>query len=147
MHPASVITVNLGGGAVALRPTLACAMRLEARPGGVSGLLDELKDGSVSAVCEIVSPHHNPPHLAKQVLRAGPDRLLAPLLEYLLGCVGADALIIERAAYRLGRRTGMVFLKDAQDGFGFLAHDHGRATIRRIVGIPVSTPPSRLARR
>lgn len=83
------IIVELGGAAIALRPSLRDAMRLEDRPGGLRGLLDAVQEESLTAAMEIIGPHYQHPALAQYTFDALPS-LTEPLTLYLLACVGID---------------------------------------------------------
>jgi len=90
MRLAVPIIVILAGEAVTLRPSLACAMQLERRPGSFKGLLDEIADDSLSAASAIIAPHHSHPMLASRIMDAGLDRLRPVLIDYVLQCAGID---------------------------------------------------------
>ena len=90
MRLADQITVTIGGEAVTLRPALACAIRLERAPGGFHRLLREIQDGSLTAACEIIAPHHRSPSLVEQVFAAGVNALTEPLTRYVFACAGID---------------------------------------------------------
>lgn len=85
------IVVVIGGEAVTLRPSLACAIRLERAPGGFQRLIREVQDETLAAACEIIAPHHNRPDLATLVFDAGLPRLAEPLVHYVLACAGVTS--------------------------------------------------------
>lgn len=90
MRLAAPIIIILAGEAVALRPSLACAMQLERRPGSFKGLLDEIADDSLSAASAIIAPHHSHPMLAIRIMDAGLETLRPALMDYVLQCAGID---------------------------------------------------------
>lgn len=90
MRLAAPIIIVLAGEAVTLRPSLACAMQLERRPGSFKGLLDEIADDSLSAASAIIAPHHSHPTLASRIMDARLDLLRPALIDYVLQCAGID---------------------------------------------------------
>lgn len=90
MRLAAPIIIILAGEAVTLRPSLACAMQLERRPGSFKGLLDEIADDSLSAASAIIAPHHSHPMLASRIMDARLDALRPALMDYVLQCAGID---------------------------------------------------------
>ena len=90
MRLAAPIIIVLAGEAVTLRPSLACAMQLERRPGSFKGLLDEIADDSLSAASAIIAPHHSHPTLASRIMDARLDVLRPTLIDYVLQCAGID---------------------------------------------------------
>lgn len=91
MALAAPIIITLAGEAVELRPSLACAMKLERRPTSFKGLLDEIADDSLSAASAIIAPHHPHPMLAARIMDAGLSTLRPALVDYVLRCAGIDA--------------------------------------------------------
>lgn len=87
---ADTIVIRLGGEDVILHPSLRHGIRLERRPGGVPALSGQISDGTLYAAIELIEPHHYHPLLANQIVEAGLDTLAAPLIEYVLQCVGID---------------------------------------------------------
>lgn len=90
MALADDIRVHLGGGAIALRPSLRHAIRLERRPGGFQRLLAEVQDESLTTACDIIAPHYDSPMLIPHVFGAGLSNLTEPLVRYVLACAGID---------------------------------------------------------
>jgi len=90
MKLAEQIIIIVGGEPIELRPSLACAMRLERRPGSFAGLFREIMDGSLSAAVDIIAPHADDmPFLESRVFDALPH-LREPLLAYVMACAGID---------------------------------------------------------
>lgn len=89
MRLADDITVTIGGEAITLRPCLACAIRLERRPGSFAALARDVMDGSLSAVCDIIRDHADMPCLEVLVFDVLDD-LREPLLRYVMALANID---------------------------------------------------------
>lgn len=90
MIGAADIVVRLGDENIVLHPALRHALRLARRPGAFKQLVQDINEGSLTAACDIISPHYAPPHLINLVFDAGLDRLRMPLLAYVMACAGID---------------------------------------------------------
>lgn len=90
MKLADDITIRIGGEAIVLRPSLRFAIRLQHRPGSFAQFAREVTEGSLSAACEIIRDHYDHPMLETRVFDAGPDRLMIPLMTYIMGLTGID---------------------------------------------------------
>lgn len=89
MKLADHIEITIGGELVTLVPRLRHAVRLERRDGSFAAIMREVMDGSLSAACEIVGPHHPSPDLPALVFDALPN-LRLPLINYVTQCIGLD---------------------------------------------------------
>lgn len=84
------ITVILAGEAIALRPSLRFAIRLERRPGSFAALVQEIMDGSLTAACDLIGDHvPMSAHMQDAVFNVLPD-LRDPLLTYVMALAGID---------------------------------------------------------
>ena len=89
MRLADTIIVTIAGEDIHLRPSLACAIRLERREGSFQKLTREIMDGSLSAAVEIIQDHTDLDFLPNRIMDEL-DALKAPLLQYVMACAGVD---------------------------------------------------------
>lgn len=89
MRLAEKITVTIAGEAIELRPSLACAIRLERRKGSFQQLTRDIMDGSLSAAVDIIQEHTDLDFLPNRILDEL-DALKTPLLQYIAACAGVD---------------------------------------------------------
>lgn len=84
------IALKLGAELVTLRPTLRCGLRLDARDGSFSKLIEDLQGGSLTAALFVIRAHHDHMALGEHVLEAGLDHVCATLITFALQCAGID---------------------------------------------------------
>lgn len=84
------IIITLAGEDIVLRPSLACAMQLERRPGSFKAILADVMGDSLTAASEIIAAHHGHPQLAARIMDAGLDNLRPALIAYVLQCAGMN---------------------------------------------------------
>ncbi|WP_332712637.1 hypothetical protein [Pelagibacterium mangrovi] len=73
-----------------IRPSLAHALRLERRPGGIMSLGTELSQGSLSANVAILEGHTYSTFLPNRIMDAGIDTLFPAMRLYVYGLLGVD---------------------------------------------------------
>lgn len=110
MRLADTITVTIAGEAIQLRPSLACAIRLERREGSFQQLIREIMDGSLTAAVEIIQPHTDLDFLPNRVMDEL-DGLKAPLLQFVMACAGVDPADAPKAVPK-GKPAKSVPFKD-----------------------------------
>lgn len=90
MTLAVAVTVTLGGGVVHLRPSLHCAMRLERREGSFAKLIQDLQEGSLTAIEFVLDDDYRHPARGFHILEAGLDKTGVQLIAHVMACAGID---------------------------------------------------------
>ncbi|SCX27156.1 hypothetical protein [Agrobacterium rosae] len=109
MRLAETIVITIAGEAIQLRPSLACAIRLERREGSFRQLTREIMDGSLTAAIDIIKDHTDLDFLPNRLDEL--DGLKAPLLQYVMACAGVDPADAPKAAPK-GKPAKSVPFKD-----------------------------------
>ncbi|CDZ55517.1 hypothetical protein [Neorhizobium galegae] len=114
MRLADTITVTIAGEAIELRPSLACAIRLERRPGSFQQLTRDIMDGNLTAAVEVIQDHTDLDFLPNRILEQL-DTLKAPLLRYVMACAGVDPDDAQKAAPKGKPAKSVPFRDHLQD--------------------------------
>ncbi|CDZ53375.1 hypothetical protein [Neorhizobium galegae] len=114
MRLADTITVTIAGEAIELRPSLACAIRLERRPGSFQQLTRDIMDGNLTAAVEVIQDHTDLDFLPNRILEQL-DTLKAPLLRYVMACAGVDPDDAPKAAPKGKPAKSVPFRDHLQD--------------------------------
>lgn len=92
------IVIELDGAVLSLRPTLKAALRLDRREGGFPALVEEIVDGNMGAMADVIHEAADRPTAIVDLLRDtaihGAERLIElrePLLQYLGQLVAHEA--------------------------------------------------------
>ncbi|NLS04607.1 hypothetical protein HGP14_14710 [Rhizobium sp. P32RR-XVIII] len=90
MKLAEEILITLAGQAIELRPSLRHAILLERRDGSFRKLLDDIRDGSLTAALDIVEPHAGGMLFLKNHVFEVMAEVRPTLIAYVLACAGLD---------------------------------------------------------
>lgn len=97
MRLAEHIVVTIAGEDIYLRPSLACAIRLERREGSFQKLTHDIMEGSLTAAVEVIEPHTDLDNLPARI-HAEQGSFTEPLLQYVMACAGVDPNDAPKAA-------------------------------------------------